>query len=441
MIYTGKFGRIEIYRNTGGKTPEEIQTATGCTTILNGVLFNADGSLCLDAKINGQWVSNEDGDFQGLAWSGSDTPVWTDSKGAASYDNFITSCPIGADVRRGRTAIGFMGDTYTVLCVSDAAGALTWYQAYDEIAQHCDVSLVVDGGGSAYCCCPGGTVDTSVARKKQNQTYLLIWEAEAAKEVTTMTHGIDVSEHQGAIDWDKVKSQIDYAIIRAGYGKGNIDKQFQRNLAECERLGIPVGVYWFSYALSPEMAKAEADYCLAAIKGHKITHPICWDYEYDSVNYSQKCGVTPTPALVQAMAKAFLDKIEAAGCFAANYANPDYINRYFGGALHKRYALWLASWPDAVDPAKPPQGCMMWQWGKRTYDGIDGVVDSDYCYHEFVKPQEAAPVTPAPAEEPWYAAAQKWAVENKIADGTRADQAATRAEVWAMLYQAENNKK
>lgn len=441
MIYTGKFGRMEVYRNTGGKTPEEIQAATGCTTILNGVLFNADGSLCLDNRIGGQQVSDEAGDYQGLAWSGSDTPVWTDSAGSQRYDNFITSCPVAADIRRGRTAIGFRGDQYTVLCVADGANAMTWYQAHDRIAALCDVSLVLDGGGSTYCSCPCGKVDTSATRKKQNQTYLLIWEAAETKEVTAMTHGIDVSEHQGIINWERVKPQIDFAMLRAGYGKGNVDKQFARNLAECERLGIPVGVYWFSYALSPEMARAEANYCIAAIKGHKITYPVCWDYEYDSVSYSQKCGVAPTPALAQAMAKAFLDEVEATGYFAANYSNNDFIGRFFGADLHKRYALWLASWPNNVDPAKPPEGCMIWQYtSKGQIDGISGNVDCNYCYHTFAA-LEAAPAETTPVEEPWYATAQKWAVENKIADGTRPGDTATRAEVWAMLYQAENNKK
>lgn len=103
-------------------------------------------------------------------------------------------------------------------------------------------------------------------------------------------------------------------------------------------------------ALSPEMAKAEADYCITAVKGHKITYPVAFDYEYDSINYTNECGVTPTPAFVQAMEKAFLNEIGAAGYFAANYANPDYIKRYFGADLRKRYALWLASWTKTVNP-------------------------------------------------------------------------------------------
>ncbi|MGI5978756.1 MAG: hypothetical protein ACOX66_04570 [Oscillospiraceae bacterium] len=81
---------------------------------------------------------------------------------------------------------------------------------------------------------------------------------------------------------------------------------------------------------------------------------------------------------------------------------------------------------------------MMWQWwGGKAYDGITGNVDSNYCYQAF--PIKQPEETPAPApKEPWHAQAQKWAVENKITDGARPDDAVTRAELWAMLYQEQN---
>ena len=67
--------------------------------------------------------------------------------------------------------------------------------------------------------------------------------------------GIDVSYHQGNIDWASVKaSGVEFAMLRAGYGQGNIDKKFHEYAKECTRLGIPFGVYWFSYAYNPTMA-------------------------------------------------------------------------------------------------------------------------------------------------------------------------------------------
>ena len=71
---------------------------------------------------------------------------------------------------------------------------------------------------------------------------------------------IDVSEWQGKIDWEQAKPFIDGAILRAGYGVNHIDAQFERNARECNRLSIPCGAYWFSYARSPEMAKQEAQH-------------------------------------------------------------------------------------------------------------------------------------------------------------------------------------
>lgn len=67
-------------------------------------------------------------------------------------------------------------------------------------------------------------------------------------------HGIDVSGFQGSIDWEAVRaSQIQFAMIRAGYGEGTVDQEFRRNASQCNQVGLPFGVYWFSYAYTPEM--------------------------------------------------------------------------------------------------------------------------------------------------------------------------------------------
>ena len=71
-------------------------------------------------------------------------------------------------------------------------------------------------------------------------------------------NGIDVSTWQGKIDWEKAKAEIDFVILRLGYGQKSLDGQAKRNLSELNRLGIPYGVYWLSYAYTVEMAKNEA---------------------------------------------------------------------------------------------------------------------------------------------------------------------------------------
>ena len=114
-------------------------------------------------------------------------------------------------------------------------------------------------------------------------------------------HGIDVSGHQGNIDWRKVKaSGIQFAMLRAGYGANTVDSEFERNAHGCMEEGIPFGVYWFSYAYTPEMARREAEKCISVIREYKVQYPVCYDFEYDSVRYAQQNGVqvTRTPPAV-----------------------------------------------------------------------------------------------------------------------------------------------
>ena len=92
---------------------------------------------------------------------------------------------------------------------------------------------------------------------------------------------IDVSVHNGVIDWDKVKaSGIGGVLMRCGYGsdiESQDDKMFKRNADECSRLGIPFGVYLYSYAKNTDMAKSEADHALRLVKGYKLSYPLYID--------------------------------------------------------------------------------------------------------------------------------------------------------------------
>lgn len=191
--------------------------------------------------------------------------------------------------------------------------------------------------------------------------------------------GIDVSTHQGTINWDKVKGNIDFAIIRAGCGKNIIDSQFHNNAAACSRLGIPFGVYWFSYAYTEAMAKAEADYVCNAAAKYKLAYPICFDFEYDSYNYAVKNGVTPTKGLLVKMATAFLNRVEERGYYAMNYTNLDYLSRGFSGITDK-YDTWLAQW----GVSSPSRSCGIWQYSSAgNVPGISGNVDMDYAYKDY----------------------------------------------------------
>lgn len=200
-----------------------------------------------------------------------------------------------------------------------------------------------------------------------------------------MLKGIDVSEHQGRINWEQVKGHIDFAILRAGYGRNNIDKQFIRNIEECNRLGIPVGIYWFSYAWSVEMARNEAKYVLEAIKPYKVDYPISFDLEYGTLEYAKKNGVTIGKRLATDMINAFCSTIEQAGYKAMNYANPDFINnKFYNNEVN--YPLWLAWYGVSEDRAKAYNPAM-WQYSESGSISRIGTnsVDMNYCYEDFLK--------------------------------------------------------
>ena len=242
---------------------------------------------------------------------------------------------------------------------------------------------------------------------------------------------IDVSEHQKEINWAQVKPKIDGVLIRAGYGRNNIDKQWLRNIQACNTLGIPAGAYWFSYAYTPEMAKREAEYLLKAVAPYKLELPLAFDWEYDSYNHAVKNGVTPTPELVREMTNAFCETIEAARYYCLLYTNIDYINKFFGDLAGNRYDLWLAHWGVSL----PSRKCGLWQWGGSTVPGIAGNVDSNIAYHDYKALIAKLGLNQPPEpDRPWYAEAQDWAKEQGISDGDRPDDPATRAEVWTMLH-------
>ena len=212
---------------------------------------------------------------------------------------------------------------------------------------------------------------------------------------------IDVSEWQGTVDWEAVKPHIDGAILRAGYGAGHADRQFARNAAECNRLGIPCGAYWFSYAGSAAKAKAEAEALLAAVKPWRMELPLCFDFEYDSVSVARSNGVPVSKALATAMVRAFCEAIEAGGYYALFYANPDFLSHYFDADLPKRFGLWLAQWPGGTpDVTKPPRQCAMWQWTSTgRVPGVTGNVDVSEAYTDFAAVIRAAGINRLGASE------------------------------------------
>ena len=121
------------------------------------------------------------------------------------------------------------------------------------------------------------------------------------------THGIDVSQYQGLIDWEVVKDRIDFAIIRCGFGQDRPDqddKLFRRNADECTRLNIPFGVYLYSYAKTTNDAKKEADHVLRLVKDYQMAYPVYYDLEDNNTTGKQSNEV------IGDIAKTFADILE-----------------------------------------------------------------------------------------------------------------------------------
>ena len=152
--------------------------------------------------------------------------------------------------------------------------------------------------------------------------------------------GIDVSEHNGTINWDTVKNQINFAILRLGWigNKNNhtLDKQFERNYAECKRLGIPIGVYVYCYCNNADTAKQGAEWTLQRLSGKSLELPVYIDMEDSSIKGMGK-GVLTDVCI------AFNSVIESAGLWAGVYANLDWFNNYlYKETIKSKYTTWIA---------------------------------------------------------------------------------------------------
>ena len=189
--------------------------------------------------------------------------------------------------------------------------------------------------------------------------------------------GIDVSVHNGNIDWNKVKADgIEFAILRAGFGRleKQKDEKFEQNYAEAKAAGIPVGAYWYSYAMSPEEAEIEANVFLKVIKGKQFEMPVYFDLE-------EKKQFDLGKEKVSAIMRAFLERVESAGYFTGLYGSASPLFTHTADDIKSHYTIWLAHW---VDRTNYSGAYAVWQYSEKgKVDGISGNVDLDTCYKDF----------------------------------------------------------
>ncbi|MBQ8787760.1 MAG: glycoside hydrolase family 25 protein [Oscillospiraceae bacterium] len=191
--------------------------------------------------------------------------------------------------------------------------------------------------------------------------------------------GIDVSHHNGIIDWDKVKADgIEFAILRCGYGRKSIkqiDRQFERNYSECKRIGMPVGVYHYSYAKTAEDARLEADFMLELISGKQFEYPVIFDIEDKGQEAIGKKILTDITV-------AFCEKIEKAGYYVSIYSNPDWFVNKLELERLKDYDKWLAHW--VKTPKWGSEFGGLWQYSDSgKVNGIETAVDMNISYRDY----------------------------------------------------------
>ena len=189
------------------------------------------------------------------------------------------------------------------------------------------------------------------------------------------TKGIDVSQWQGTINWDTVsKGGVDFAIIRAGYGKelSQKDTKFDENVKNAQASGIDCGVYWYSYALTVEAAYQEAETCYQIIKNYDFTYPIYFDIEESS----QEALST---AQVSAIIEAFCSTLQAKGYYVGIYSYASFLSTKVYSNVLNKYDVWVAHYGVSSPSFTGSYG--MWQYSRTGYvNGISGDVDTDYGY-------------------------------------------------------------
>lgn len=204
---------------------------------------------------------------------------------------------------------------------------------------------------------------------------------------------IDVSGHDGLIDWDSAKEHIEGVIIRIGYGNDYVyqdDKQAVQNMDECERLGIPYGVYIYSYAMTMQETESEISHTLRMLKGRNPVRGVWFDME-DADEYKKNHGMDvyseEDRTLLTDICIRFIEEMHSRGYITGVYANYDYYKNVLDTnrlSMTEGFNMWLAHW----DVEEPDMDCMMWQFG--AYRIGDHEFDGNIYYADYSSPYKDA---------------------------------------------------
>ena len=207
---------------------------------------------------------------------------------------------------------------------------------------------------------------------------------------------MDVSRYQGVIDWDAVKAngKVDGVMLKTVSTNGRLSKRkdglyidptFERNYAECKRVGLPVGVYYYTYATDKQMADAELDLLKTALTGKTFELPISVDVEDNKIKKLSTQELTDLAAYA-------LGTVERWGFYALLYVGLYFAQTelYMGGAALRPYDVWLAKYPKDQRKTKPedkPKTAFafgMWQYTSTArMPGVSTNVDMSHAYKDY----------------------------------------------------------
>lgn len=212
----------------------------------------------------------------------------------------------------------------------------------------------------------------------------------------------DISTWQGGINYQSIRNQVNYVIIRGGFST-TIDNQFEKHYNNLQ--GLNLGCYWYTYAKNESQARAEANKCLEVINGKQFTLPIFLDVEDPSISGIGK-------AALDNVIKAFGEVIQNAGYYFAVYTNLNwYQNKVSGKELNKKWDWWIAAWGN--NPPSPSYGIEYGVWQYTSSYNLDGKrIDANYIYKDYPtiireaglnhltpEPTPPTPPTPTPTDK------------------------------------------
>ncbi len=193
--------------------------------------------------------------------------------------------------------------------------------------------------------------------------------------------GLDISKWQGDVNFDKLKeNNVDFIMIRVGYQNGTkreyvIDNKFERNIKGANRVGIPVGIYFYSYATSLEIAEEQALWVVDKLKDYKVDLPVTFDFEdwgkFATYGLSQRD--------INDIAIKYMSTLEDNGYKAMNYSSKYYLENIWN---IKKYPTWLAHYTKNTNYKGNYSMWQLCQDGR--IDGINGAVDINVLYDKSI---------------------------------------------------------